>query len=77
MRFLAACRYNRRMGKAKADENDDHTTTADRQADDTAESAETDNESDSDADSLKPVKTKIGEAKDNLRQRSDWFQRRR
>ena len=73
MRFLVSSRYNRRMGKPKPDEDDD-TTAAD--SDDERGDNETD-ESDSDADNLKPVKTKIGEEKDNLRKRSDWFQRRR
>jgi hypothetical protein len=65
------------MGKAKSDENDD-TTTEDRRGDDADKRAETDHESDSDSGSdLKPAKSKIGESKDNLRQRSDYFQRRR
>ncbi len=62
------------MGKAKADEDDD-TTAVDRDEENDEEN-ETDSDSDSD-DVLRPAKTKIGESKDNLRQRSDWFQRRR
>jgi hypothetical protein len=65
------------MGKAKSDENDD-TTTEDRRGDDDDERAETEEESDSDSGSdLRPAKSKIGESKDNLRKRSDYFQRRR
>jgi hypothetical protein len=61
------------MGKPKADD-EDNATAEDR--DKRGEENETDSDSDSD-DNLKPEKTKIGEDKDNLRQRSDWFQRRR
>jgi hypothetical protein len=61
------------MGKPKPDEDDDTTAAA---SDDKRGDNETD-ESNSDADNLKPAETKIGEEKDNLRKRSDWFQRRR
>jgi hypothetical protein len=65
------------MGKAKSDENDD-TANEDRRGDDADEKAKTDDDSDSDSGSdLTPAKSKIGESKDNLRQRSDYFQRRR
>jgi hypothetical protein len=38
---------------------------------------DTDNaDSDTDAGSLKPVRPKVGESDDNLRQRSEWFQKR-
>jgi len=61
------------MGKAKAEE-DKQTTAEDRE--ERGEKKESDSDSDC-AGNLKPAKTKIGEDKDNLRQRSDWFQRRR
>jgi hypothetical protein len=63
------------MGKAKSDENDDKTKDDPRGDDD---KSETDKKSDSDSGSdLSPAKSKIGESKDYLRQRSDYFQRRR
>lgn len=60
------------MGKPKPDDDDD-TTAAERDDDRENDS----DESNSEAENLRPVKTKIGEEKDNLRKRSDWFQRRR
>jgi hypothetical protein len=62
------------MGKPKADDDDDKVAV------DRADDREDENDSDSDADSgtkIRPSKSKVGESKDNLRQRSDWFQRRR
>jgi len=35
-----------------------------------------DNECEDDPSRLKPARPKIGESKDNLKQRSDWFQKR-
>lgn len=42
------------------------------------ESCQTDDDGtpDDSANELKPVRPKIGESKDNLRQRSDWFKKR-
>jgi len=46
------------------------TSDAARGADDVPEECE------DDPGQLKPVRPKIGESKDNLSQRSDWFQKR-
>ena len=61
------------MPKAKPDESDD-LTGRDR---DTEAAEDTDHvDTDADAVELTPVKTKIGESKDTLRQRANWFQKR-
>ena len=73
------------MAKAKSDENDD-TTTRDRNSEE-GSAAETAKKSrrakdrdapddDSDPAEITPVRPKIGESKDTLRQRSQWFQKR-
>jgi len=67
------------MGKAKADDNDEAREKHRGSDDDTGETLRADNdETDSDsADEITPVRPKIGESKDNLRNRSDYFQKRR
>lgn len=73
------------MVKAKSDENDE-TAEQERnskdEADEKSGGAEDDDSEATDADldssaELTPVRPKIGESKDNLRQRSDYFQKRR
>jgi hypothetical protein len=60
------------MPKAKQDENDD-----DAKRERSEEGSADDEDTNSDSAELTPVRPKIGESKDNLRQRSDHFQKRR
>ena len=65
------------MGKAKADKNDNDAARKrnDEGEDEHSEKRET-SEDQSDIE-LTPVRPKIGESKDQLRKRSDYFQKRR
>ena len=73
--------YNQRMRKDEATEKDDATAKGQGGKDSNA-AAETDKKSGSDdevsgsASELQPVSSKKGEPADNLRRRSEWFQKR-
>jgi hypothetical protein len=56
------------MGKDETTEKDDATTKSQGGKDEAADSGS--------ATDLKPVSPKIGESKDNLRKREEWFQKR-
>ena len=56
--------------KKKKTKKDSNTAEASKTADDLDDKCE------DDPSKLKPARPKIGESKDNLSQRSDWFQRR-
>ncbi len=54
------------MPREKTDNDDDSGSRSDEEC----------AENEDDASELKPVRPKIGEAEDNLKQREDWFQKR-
>jgi hypothetical protein len=58
------------MPKAKSDDND-NTTERDRDSKGSDENDVSDS-----SNELEPVKSKKGEPDDNLRRRSEWFQKR-
>jgi hypothetical protein len=61
------------MGKAKSDENDDVATRGEHNSEDDSETETADTDSSSELEAVTPKKS---EPSDNLRRRSEWFQKR-